>query len=58
MLPPILGTYVSTNEESVVIGLNNTSEYDSVTFEILLLRYADLIGNDLQGAQKASLDLR
>ena len=57
-IPSLLGKYISSNEESILVHQNNRSVFNKVTFELLLLRYADTIENQMISAQNVPVYIR
>ena len=58
-IPPLLGKYESSDSECLIFNQNNTSEYNTVSCELILLRFGDTdFENDLKSAQKVDIDIR
>lgn len=55
----ILGKYIATDGQCILLHQNNTSQYNSMTSEILILRFEDSSNeNILQAAHKVHIDIR
>ena len=54
-----MGKYESSDSECLIFNQNNTSEYNTVSCELILLRFGDTdFENDLKSAQKVDIDIR
>ena len=56
---PRLGKFISHDGECVILHQNNASQHDTMTSELLLLRFTDSENeNDLKCAHKVFIDYR
>ena len=53
-----LGKYESVDEHSLAFYQNNTSAYNTMENELILIQYADLIENELKSVQKVPVNIR
>ena len=59
IIPNLLGKYVSKDEQCIIFLQNNTSQFNTLDSELLLLRFSDsYYENKLESAQKVRIDLR
>ena len=57
-LMTLLGKYISSDEQTIQFNLNNTSGSNTMSCELILLRFSDVIENKLNSAQKVDIDVR
>ena len=56
---PLLGKYTSSDNSCLLFYQNNTSEYNTMSSELIILRFSDTFyENDLKCAQKIPNDIR